>query len=86
MSMVIDCDEHFDKVTHFAVANGCLLKLAERLEYLSNYGEGGCTCYLYPTSAPHSFTFTMVPDDGARFEGALVYSGPTPKHSWSIHT
>lgn len=86
MPVVIECDEHFDRVTHFAVANGCLLKLAERLDYLSRYGDGDCVCYLYPTSVPNSFAFTMVADDGPRFEGALIYSGPGPKHSWSVHT
>lgn len=88
MSMVINNIGYFDKVAHFAVANGCLLKLAERIDYLSRYGDGECVCQLYPDFTPNSFTFTMLRPNGEPwFAGGLIYSGgPDIKHSWSVHT
>lgn len=93
--MIINCEEHFDKVTRFAALNGCLLKLAERLDYLTNYGGGGNVCHLYYDRAPNSFEFTILRADGSPwFNGGLIYSGPTQscddvnpsKHAWSVHT
>lgn len=87
MSLIINCDEHFDRVTHFAVATGCLLKLAERLDYLSRYGDGNCVCHLYIDREPYSFSFTILRADGSPwFNGGLIYSGPPSKCSWSVHT
>jgi hypothetical protein len=77
MSLKIDCQEHFAEVTQFALQNGCLLKLAERLDYLAKYGGGDNICHLHYDWAPHSFAFVMCHSDGMPwFNGGLIYSGP----------
>jgi Domain of unknown function (DUF4120) len=77
MSLKIDCQKHFAEVTQFALQNGCLLKLAERLDYLAKYGDGSNICHLYYDYAPNSFAFVMTHSDGTRwFNGGLIYSGP----------
>jgi hypothetical protein len=77
MSMKIHSPEHFAEVTQFALDNGCLLKLAERLDYLTTYGGGGNICHLHKDFAPNSFEFLMCrPDGSSWFNGGLIYSGP----------
>ena len=77
MSMKIYSPEHFAEVTQFALANGCLLKLAERLDYLTTYGDGTNVCHLHKDFAPNSFEFVMLRADGSRwFNGGLIYCGP----------
>ncbi len=80
MSMIIHCQERFDKVMAFAIDNGCVLKFAERLDYLAQYGgdnAGKNVCHLHADFAPNSFEFLMMREDGSRwFNGGLIYSGP----------
>ena len=77
MTLKIECAEHFAAVMDFAVNQGCLLKLAERLDYLARYGEGNNVCHLHKDFAPNSFGFVMMRPDGSRwFNGGLIYSGP----------
>ncbi len=69
--------DHFIEAIKFAVANGCVDKLLERIDYLTDYAGGDNTCCLHKDFAPLSFEFLMLKPDGTRwFNGGLIYSGP----------
>lgn len=69
--------EHFLTVLKFAAANNCAAKLADKLEYLAQYGNGDNRCDIGRDYAAHSFSFAMYQPDGRFwFNGGLIYSGP----------
>ncbi len=64
-------------ILEFAINNGCVDKLIDKLGYLSNYAEGDNTCHLSDDFAENSFRFTIQRPDGTDwFHGGLMYSGP----------
>jgi hypothetical protein len=77
MSLDIRCEDHLEAVRAFAHAHDCETALQDKLDYLSNYGEGKNICTLFHDFAPNSFQFLMAHPDGSRwFNGGLIYSGP----------
>ena len=77
MTLKIVSQEHLANVLEFAINNGCVHKLVERLNYLASYGGGKNVCMLHQDWAPNSFEFVMNHPDGSRwFNGGLIYSGP----------
>ena len=69
--------EHFLQVLQFAAQNDCAKQLADKLEYLAQYGDGNNLCEIHRDHAPNSFAFLMRhPDGRVWFNGGLIYSGP----------
>ncbi len=69
--------EYLIAVLRWAAQHDCAKQLADKLEYLAQYGEGDNCCELHRDSAPHSFEFLIRRPDGTRwFNGGLIYSGP----------
>lgn len=69
--------DHFIDVLKFASSVGAADKLADKLQYLTQYGDGKNTCHVFRDWAPYSFEFVMHHADGSRwFNGGLIYSGP----------
>lgn len=64
--LTIHDHEHFAKVVEFALNNGCLEQLTERLNYLAQYGGGQNQCQLHYDWAPQSFAVVMNDAQGQR--------------------
>jgi hypothetical protein len=81
MPLIIENQEHFDKVRAFAERTGKLDKLQARLDYLDKYNDPATVrCKLFRDFAPASFEFVMEKLDktGAWaywFNGGLIYHG-----------
>ncbi len=84
MSLVIKCQEHYDKVVAWAHQNYCLEKLKEKLDYLTTYADSKCVCELYSDFAPHSFEFAIIKDGKFWFNGGLIYH--EFDKTWGVHT
>ncbi len=78
MTLKINCPDKLAEAVQFAINNGCIGELTDKLLYLSIYNpDHKTTCELYPDHAPLSFEFLMKHEDGTRyFNGGLIYSGP----------
>ncbi len=83
--LVIDNQEHFDKVKAFAELVGAFDNFKKQLDYLAGYAchdsPKDTKCHLGYDFAPNSFRFTMMKrtNDGEYnywFNGGLIYSGP----------
>lgn len=75
--ITIHCPEHLIQTFKFAAQVGVADRLAERLEFLAQFGDQNNICELHRDSAPHSFSFLMRHPSGTPwFNGGLIYSGP----------
>lgn len=85
--LVIENQEHYDKVLAFAKKVGLEDDLQQRLDYLTHYAcqddPEHTRCLLYWDFAPYSFAFTMeVKRDGEYkrwFNGGLIFHGQHDK-------
>ena len=54
--LIIENQEHFDKVREFARSIGADAELQKRLDFLAGFGDPAkVRCRLYSDFAPHSF-------------------------------
>ena len=80
--LIIENQEHFDKVREFARSVGAEAELQKQLDFLASFGGDAAKvrCYLYSDFAPHSFCWRMEHSalDGWKpgLVGGLIYSGP----------
>ena len=86
--LIVECQEHLDKVKEFASKVGLMDQFQAKLDYLSDYannnGRDITECHLYQDFAPHSFEFVMMRKDANNpnstferwFNGGLIYQGP----------
>jgi Domain of unknown function (DUF4120) len=80
--MMIEDQEHLDKVREFARSVGAEAELQKQLDFLAGFGGDAAKvrCHLYRDFAPHSFLWRMEHSslDGWRpgLVGGLIYSGP----------
>ena len=80
--MIIEDQEHFDKVRKFARCVGAEAELQKQLDFLAGFGGDAAKvrCHLYRDFAPHSFFWRMEHSslDGWKpgLVGGLIYSGP----------
>lgn len=96
--MKIMCQEHYDKVVHYAneIGDKSLNDCLERLKKWEENPYCKCEIELYWDFAPHSFLFRQRYENGAvGIVGGLLYHGRPdqsfavimePFHGWSIHT
>ena len=97
--MIIEDQEHLDKVREFARCVGTEAELQKQLDFLAGFGGDAAKvrCHLYPDFAPHSFFWRMEHSslDGWKpgLVGGLIYSGPgvpsdgsAPSFSVSLNT
>ena len=82
--LIIEHQEHFDKVREFARSVGAEAELQKQLDFLASFGGDAAKvrCYLYSDFAPHSFCWRMEHSalDGGKpgLVGGLIYSEQTP--------
>jgi hypothetical protein len=80
--LIIENQEHFDKVREFARSVGAEAELQKQLDFLAGFGGDAAKvrCHLYSDFAPHSFFWRMKHSslDGWKpgLVGGLIYSGP----------
>jgi Domain of unknown function (DUF4120) len=80
--MIIEDQEHLDKVREFARSVGAEAELQKQLDFLAGFGGDAAKvrCHLYRDFAPHSFFWRMEHSslDGWKpgLVGGLIYSGP----------
>jgi Domain of unknown function (DUF4120) len=80
--MIIEDQEHFDKVREFARSVGAEAEFQKQLDSLASFGGDAAKvrCHLYRDFAPHSFFWRMEHSslDGWKpgLVGGLIYSGP----------
>jgi hypothetical protein len=80
--MIIEDQEHLDKVREFARCVGAEAELQKQLDFLAGFGGDAAKvrCHLYRDFAPHSFFWRMEHSslDGWKpgLVGGLIYSGP----------
>ena len=96
--MKIKCQEHYDKVVHYAkeIGDKSLNDCLERLKKWEENPNCKCEIELYSDFAPHSFFFRQRLENGAvGIVGGLLYHGIPdqsyaviiePFQGWSIHT
>jgi len=82
-ALIIENQEHFDKVREFARSVGAEAELQKQLDFLADFGGDGAKvrCHLYSDFAPHSFFWRMEHSslDGWKpgLVGGLIHSGPS---------
>jgi hypothetical protein len=80
--LIIENQEHFDKVREFARSVGAAAELQKQLDFLASFGGDAdkVRCHLYRDFAPHSFFWRTEHSslDGWKpgLVGGLIYSGP----------
>jgi hypothetical protein len=80
--LIIENQEHFDKVREFARSVGAEAELQKQLDFLAGFGGDAAKvrCHLSSDFAPHSFFWRMEHSslDGWKpgLVGGLIYSGP----------
>jgi hypothetical protein len=80
--MIIEDQEHFDKVCEFACSVGAEAELRKQLDFLAGFGGDAAKvrCHLCRDFAPHSFFWRIEHSslDGWKpgLVGGLIYSGP----------
>jgi hypothetical protein len=80
--MIIEDQEHFEKVREFARSVGAEAELQKQLDFLSGFGGNAAKvrCHLYRDFAPHSFSWRIEHSSSAGWKsglvGGLIYSGP----------
>lgn len=96
--MIIECQEHYDKVVEYAkkINNNSLQQCLERLQAWEKNPNCKCTIELYKDFDPYSFIFVQRYEDGTKgIVGGLIYHGIPdksysvtllPTHGWQIHT
>jgi hypothetical protein len=59
--LIIQNQEHFDKVREFARSVDAAVELQKQLDFLASFGGDAAKirCYLYSDIAPHSFCWRM---------------------------
>ena len=84
MSIKVKCAEHLERVKKFSEEIGKKSHLEEKIDYLSEYGNGS-KCLLFLDIAPYSFYFEIFTASGDYwFNGGLIYHDYNK--SWGIHT
>jgi hypothetical protein len=80
MTLIIQCQEHYDKVMAFAREVGAEAELQEQLDRLGMWFGEDIECELYTDFAPHSFLWanyrTVNGERKMVIAGGLIYSGP----------
>src|ERR1700751_1529014 len=97
--MIIEDQEHLDKVREFAPSVGAEAELQKQLDFLAGFGGDAAKvrCHLYRDFAPHSFFWLVEHSSLDRWKprlfGGLIYSGPgipsdgsAPSFSVSLNT
>ena len=80
--MIIEDQEHLDKVHEFARSVGAEAELQKQLDFLAGFGGDAAKvrCHLYRDFAPHSFFWRMEHSSLEGWKpglvGGLIYSGP----------
>ena len=79
--LIIENQEHFDKVREFARSIGADAELQKRLDFLAGFGDPAkVRCRLYSDFAPHSFFWRIEYSSPQGWKpglvGGLIYSGP----------
>lgn len=80
--LIIENQEHFDKVREFARSVGADSELQKHLDFLAGFGGAAAKvrCRLYSDFAPHSFFWRMEYSSREGWKtglvGGLIYSGP----------
>ena len=80
--LIIENQEHFDKVREFARSVGADAELQKRLDFLAGFGgdPAKVRCRLYGDFAPHSFfwrvEYSSLEGWKPGLVGGLIYSGP----------
>ena len=80
--LIIEKEEHFDRVRDFAHSVGADAELQNRLDFLASFGGDAAKerCRLYSDSAPHSFFWRIEYSSPEGWKtglvGGLIYSGP----------
>ena len=80
--LIVENQEHFDKVHEFARSVGAEAELQKQLDFLAGFGGDAAKtrCHLYSDFAPHSFFWRMehssIDDWQPGLMGGLIYSGP----------
>ena len=80
--LIIENQEHFDKVREFARSVGADSELQKHLDFLAGFGGDAAKvrCRLYSDFAPHSFFWRMEYSSREGWKtglvGGLIYSGP----------
>ena len=80
--MIIEDQEHLDKVREFARSVGAEAELQKQLDFLAGFGGDGAKvrCHLYSDFATHSFFWRMEHSSSEGWKtslvGGLIYSGP----------
>jgi hypothetical protein len=80
--LIVENQEHSDKVREFARSVGAEAELQKQLDFLASFGGDAARvrCYLYRDFAPHSFCWRTEHSslDGWKpgLVGGLIYSGP----------
>jgi Domain of unknown function (DUF4120) len=59
--LIVENQEHFDKVREFARSVGTEAEIQKQLDFLASFGGDAARvrCYLYSDFAPHSFCWRM---------------------------
>ena len=96
--MKIMCQEHYDKVAHYAdqIGDKSLQQCLEKLKACELHSRRPCVIELYRDCAPYSFLFKQRYDDGSLgIVGGLVYHGSPDRSGcytmnrndhWQTHT
>ena len=80
--LIIEKEEHFDRVRDFAHSVGADAELQRHLDFLASFGGDAAKerCRLYSDSAPHSFFWRIEYSSPEGWKtglvGGLIYSGP----------